>query len=146
MNKRIAIGITMGDPAGIGAEIIVKSLAKESVYERSVPVVIGDYEALVDAIRFCHSALHVNVINQVSEAKGEYGTIDLINLGYLKPGSWEYKKVSALCGEASFQYVVYAIELAKKHEIEAVITAPINKESINLAGHHYSGRITIRLF
>lgn len=143
MNKRLAIGITMGDPAGIGAEIIVKSLTKENVYKKSIPVVIGDYAAIIDAIKFCHTNLCVNVIDQVSEAKGEYGTIDLIDLGYLKSGGWEYKKVSALCGEASFQYVVYAIELAKKHEIEAVITAPINKESINLAGHHYSGHTEI---
>ena len=143
MEKRLPIGITMGDPAGIGAEIIVKSLAEQEVYEKSVPVVIGDYEAMADAVRICHSDLKINIIEKVSDAKGQIGVIDLISLGYLKPNGWEYKKVSPLCGEASFQYVVYAIELAKKHEIEAVITAPINKESINLAGHHYSGHTEI---
>ena len=142
MENRLPIGITMGDPAGIGAEIIVKSLAKQEVYEKCVPVVIGDYEAMADAVRFCHSSLKLNVIEKASEAKGQYGTIDLINLGYLKPDGWEYKKVSLLCGEASFQYVIYAIDLAKKHEIEAVITAPINKESIHLAGHHYFAEYT----
>ena len=143
MGNRLTIGLTMGDPSGIGAEIIVKSLAKEDVYKKSIPVVIGDYEAMADAVRFCNSDLRINVIKNVSEAKGVCGTIDLINLGFLKPNGWEYKKVSALCGEASFQYVVYAIELAKRHEIEAVITAPINKESINMAGHHYSGHTEI---
>ena len=143
MENRFPIGLTMGDPAGIGAEIIVKSLAKEDVYEQCIPVVIGDYEAMVDAVHFCHSNLSINIIHRVSEAKGKHGIIDLIDLGFLRKGNWEYKKVSALCGEASFQYVVHAIELAKKHEIEAVITAPINKESINLAGHHYSGHTEI---
>lgn len=143
MENRLPIGITMGDPAGIGAEIIVKSLAKQEVYEKCIPIVIGDYEAMADAVRFCHSSLKLNLIENVSEAKGFFGTIDLISLGFLKPNGWDYKKVSSLCGEASFQYVVYAIELAKKHEIEAVITAPINKESINLAGHHYSGHTEI---
>ena len=50
-------------------------------------------------------------------------------MNYLKPGSWEYKKNSALCGEAAFQYVVYAIRLAMEGKVDAVITAPISKES-----------------
>lgn len=143
MENKMIIGITMGDPAGIGAEIIVKSLNKKEVYDRCVPVVIGDYEALSDAVNFCHSNLTLHEISKPSEALGRFGVIDYINLGYLKPNGWEYKKVSAVCGEASFQYVVYAIDLAMKHEIDAVITAPINKESINLAGHHYSGHTEI---
>lgn len=141
--KRKIIGITMGDPAGIGAEIIVKALKLEKVYKKCIPVVIGDYEALNDAISFCNSGLKLNEVKKPSEAIGEYGTIDYINLGLLQKGSWEYKKPQALCGDASFQYVTYAIDLAMKHEIEAVITAPINKESLNIAGHHYSGHTEI---
>ncbi len=144
MDNRLTIGLTMGDPAGIGAEITVKSLAQKSVYEKCIPVVIGDYEAMKDALRFCHlERFNLNVIENPSEAKGEYGTIDLINLGLLKPGSWEYKKHSVLCGDASFQYITHAIKLAQEHEIWAVITAPINKESLNMAGHHYSGHTEI---
>ncbi len=143
MNNRMIIGITMGDPAGIGAEITVKALNAKKVYEKCIPVVIGDLEALKDAIRFCNLALEINVINSPREALGQYGVVDCINLNLLKPNGWQYKVPSALCGDASFQYVVYAIELAKKHEIEAVITAPINKESIHLAGHNYSGHTEI---
>ncbi len=66
-----------------------------------------------------------------------------MNLNYLTPKSWEYKKVSALTGEASFNYVKKAIELAMEGEIQAVTTGPINKESINLAGYHYSGHTEI---
>ena len=142
MQKKV-IGITMGDPAGIGAEITVKALNSKKVYEKCIPVVIGDYEALNDAIIFCNLKLKLHEIQSVSEALGEYGTIDFINLNYLQKNSWEYKKPQKLCGDASFNYVTYAIELAKKHEIEAVITAPINKESINLAGHCYSGHTEI---
>lgn len=141
--KRIPIGLTMGDPAGIGAEITIKALQKQDVYEKSIPIVIGDLEAIKDAIRFCHSSQTVNVISSPSEAKGEYGVIDLIDMGFLTPGSWQYKTHQVLCGDASFHYIIKGIELAKHHEIEAVITAPINKESLNMAGHHYSGHTEI---
>ncbi|MBR3933208.1 MAG: 4-hydroxythreonine-4-phosphate dehydrogenase PdxA [Clostridia bacterium] len=141
--SRKTIGITMGDPAGIGAEITVKALNSKRVYEKSIPVVIGDYEALQDALNFCNLKLKLREIKNVSEALGEFGTIDYINLNYLKKGSWEYKKPQKLCGDASFNYVTYAIKLAKKGEIEAVITAPINKEAINMAGHNYSGHTEI---
>ncbi len=143
MNSRGIIGITMGDPAGIGAEIIVKALNNKKVYEKCIPVVIGDYEAILDAVNFCNLKLNINLVDKPSDAKGEFGTIDLINLGLLSKGGWEYKKPSALCGGASFDYVVRGIELAKNKEITAVITAPINKESINLAGHNYSGHTEI---
>jgi len=137
------IGISMGDPSGIGGEITVKALNDKKVYDQCVPIVVGDYEAIKDAIGFCRLDLKINVIDDVKQAKGEYGTIDLIDLGYLAPGSWEYKKVQKLCGEASFQYVKKVIELAMEGKIHATITGPINKEAINLAGHHYSGHTEI---
>lgn len=143
MEKRMKIGITMGDPAGIGAEITVKALNSKKVYEKSIPVVIGDYEALKDAIEFCKSDLKLNEIKNPSEATGEYGVIDFINLGYLKPGSWKYGEAQELCGEASFNYITYAIKLAMDKEIGAVITAPINKEALHMSGHKYSGHTEI---
>lgn len=143
MVNRKAIGITMGDPAGIGAEITVKALADKRVYETCIPVVIGDKACMEDAIRFCHSDLKLNVIQSPAQARGEYGVIDLINLGFFDNQPWEYKKPAAACGDASFQYITHAIALAKDHQIEAVITAPINKEALNLAGHAYSGHTEI---
>ena len=140
---RPILGITMGDPAGIGAEISVKALMKKEVYNKCIPIVIGDYEAIRDANEFCKTGLQLREIKEVEEARGEFGTIEYINLGLLAPGSWEYKKVQKICGEASFQYVVKGIELAMAGKIHAVITGPINKEAINLAGHHYSGHTEI---
>ena len=143
MDKKTVIGITMGDPAGIGAEVTVKALAEKGVYEKCIPIVIGDFEAIKDAIRFCNLSMKINTIKCVEEALGEYGTVDLIDLGFLKQGSWEYKRPQELCGEASFQYVVYAIKLAMERKIDAVITAPINKEAIHMAGHNYAGHTEI---
>ena len=140
---RKRIGITMGDPAGIGAEITVKSLNSKKVYDKCIPIIIGDYLALKEAIEFCHLTMTLNKIEKPADARGEYGIVDFIDLGYLNEGSWKYKEPQVLCGEASFNYVVYAIKLALEHEIDAVITAPINKEAINMAGHHYSGHTEI---
>jgi 4-hydroxythreonine-4-phosphate dehydrogenase len=133
----------MGDPSGIGAEIAVKALAHRKVYDECIPVVIGDGLPMRDAISFTRSELKINEISDLSQAKGECGTIDLINMNYLAPESWEYKKVCRISGEASFGYVVRGIELAMQKKAHAVVTGPINKESINLAGHHYSGHTEI---
>lgn len=137
------LGISMGDPAGIGAEIAVKALAKNDWTEKCIPVVIGDREAMADAIRFTGCDCRLNLIREPSEAVNETGVINLIDLGYLAPGSWEYKKVSALAGKAGFAYVKTATELAMEKKIDAIITGPINKEAINLAGYHYSGHTEI---
>lgn len=140
---RPIIGITMGDPAGIGPEIAIKSLRNEGVYKECIPIIIGDFEPLKEANAFTKANLILNEISDVREAKGEQGVVDFINLNYLKPGSWEYKKVSALAGEASFNYIKHAIELAVGEKIHAIATGPINKKSINLAGYHYSGHTEI---
>jgi 4-phospho-D-threonate 3-dehydrogenase / 4-phospho-D-erythronate 3-dehydrogenase len=137
------ICLTMGDPAGIGAEIIVKALADKKLYDACIPLVIGDKTAMQDALSFTHSPLKLNIIDDPEQARGEYSTIDCIDLGYLAPGSWEYKKVQKICGEASFQYVVKSIQYAMAGKVQAVVTGPINKESINIAGYHYAGQTEI---
>lgn len=143
MSQKRKIAITMGDPAGIGPEIIVKALSHIEIYKECIPVVIGDRAALEDAIRFCNLPMDLREISDMTEATGEFGKINLVNLNYLQPNSWEYKKNSALCGEASFQYVIYAIRQAMENKVCAVVTAPISKESINMAGYHYSGHTEI---
>ncbi len=143
MKPKIRIAITMGDPAGVGPEIIVKALSHVEVYQQCIPIVIGDHAALADAVKFCNLPVELREISDVSEGKGEFGNIDFINMNKLQPGGWEYKKNSAKCGEASFQYVVYAIKQALEGKVHAVVTAPINKESINMAGYRYSGHTEI---
>jgi 4-hydroxythreonine-4-phosphate dehydrogenase len=141
--EKLVIGITMGDPAGIGAEIIVESLQNKKIYDECIPIVYGDYEAIKDAIRFCYTNQKLNVINSVDEAKGEYGTVDLFNFNFLKENGWEYKKVQALCGKAAYAYVVNAIKDAMDKKISAVVTGPLNKESLHLAGLNYCGHTEI---
>ncbi|NLK88749.1 MAG: 4-hydroxythreonine-4-phosphate dehydrogenase PdxA [Clostridiaceae bacterium] len=142
MQEKI-IGITMGDASGVGPEIIVKALSDAQIYDRCKPVVFGDRKPLLDAIHFTDSSLKLNVIEQPEDALSRFGVIDLIDFGIITAGKWQYKKVCKISGEASFQYILKSIEMALDNRIQAVVTGPINKESINLAGHHFSGHTEI---
>ncbi|MHB1315140.1 MAG: 4-hydroxythreonine-4-phosphate dehydrogenase PdxA [Christensenellales bacterium] len=137
------LAITMGDPSGIGPEIAVKALHIKEIYNECIPVVVGDYEAIKEAVEFTQSSLKIHRMNEPEEAAGDYGIIDLIDLGILSPRSWEYKTVSAKTGDASFQYVRRGVELAIAKRVHGVVTGPINKEAINMAGHHYAGHTEI---
>lgn len=137
------IGITMGDPAGVGPEITVKALADPQLYTICRPVVFGDQAAIRDAVSFTGSTLQIRVLSSAGEATGEAGVIELVDAACLNQGDWQYGTVSALCGEAAFRYIQNAIEAAMRNEIAAVTTGPINKEALNLSGHHYSGHTEI---
>ncbi len=143
MDSRMKIAITMGDPSGIGPEVTVKALNHRETYEQCRPVVIGDYEALIDAVKFCNLPLKLNKISNADEAVGRHGTIDYIDMGLLNKNEWKYGEVQENCGKASFEYVVKGIELAKTGEVQAVVTAPINKSALKAAGYRYSGHTEI---
>lgn len=145
MKKRPIIGITMGDPAGNGAEITVKALSDPAVYEKCRPVVIGDAGCMEQAVSLVNKSSHIKIhpIKEVKDACFEPGIIDVYDMGLVDMQRHVYGKLSKMCGEAAFQYVVKVIELALKGEIDATVTNAINKEAINMAGHHYSGHTEI---
>lgn len=141
MNKPI-IGITMGDAAGVGPEIIMKTLKYEEIYKICRPVVIGDAKMLTRANVIIKSELLVNIIDNINEAKYIYGTVDCLDLDLLK-SDLPFGKVSAVAGNAAFQYLKKAIELANEDEIDAICTAPLNKEALHKGGHNYPGHTEI---
>ena len=141
--KRPIIAITMGDPAGIGAEIIVKALSKKDIYKKSRPVVIGSKSVINDALKFIPSDLKLNVIKNIEEIKGEFGTIDLINLNNITLDEFDYGKVSEKAGQASLEYIYKGIDLAMEGLVVAVVTGPIHKEAIKAAGSSYAGHTEI---
>ncbi|GHV39841.1 4-hydroxythreonine-4-phosphate dehydrogenase [Spirochaetia bacterium] len=141
--SRPVLGISIGDPAGIGPEICVKALAHAAIYEKSIPVVYADRIILEDALKVTGRSFTINAIKNPKDAAGTLGTIDFIDAGLLKKGDYEYGQVSAKSGDAAFQYVVSAIKDAMSGAIAGVVTGPINKEAINMAGHHYSGHTEI---
>ena len=137
------IGISMGDPAGIGPEIIIKTLAQKTIYDQCQPLIVGDAAVLERETQFLKIPLKINAIQSVEEAKFEHGIIDVydlknVDLTELQPGV-----VSAMAGKAAFEAVKKVIELALAKEIDATVTAPLNKESIHKAGHHFSGHTEI---
>ena len=141
--KKLIIGITMGDPAGIGAEIIVKALSKKELYKKSRPVVIGSRCVMEDALKFIPSNLKLNVIKNTEEIKGEFGIIDFIDLDNIKLDEFNYGKVSAKAGQASLDYIYKGIDLAMEGLVDAVVTGPIHKEAIKAAGSPYAGHTEI---
>ena len=137
--KKPIIAITMGDPAGIGAEIAVKALKNKSLYKSAIPLIIGNLEVIKDAINFIPSNLKLNEVKKPEEAKGEYGTIDVLNLNNIALSDFKYGKVNAKAGKASIEYIITGIDLAIEDRIQAVVTGPIHKEAINQAGYKYAG-------
>lgn len=142
MSNKPVIGITMGDAAGIGPEIIVKALNHEDVYQKCNPLVIGDAKTLEKVKPIVQSALKIHAIKEPSEAKYEYGTIDVIDLDMI-PVDLAFGEVSAVAGDGAFQFLAAAIELAKEKKIDAICTAPLNKEAMHLGGHMYPGHTEI---
>lgn len=136
------IGITMGDGAGIGPEIIVKSLATASVYEECQPIVIGDAKRLESAKQVTQAEVSIRAIQHISDARFEYGTIDCLDLDLL-PADLPFGQVSAEAGNAAFHYVRQAVELAQEGHIQAICTAPLNKEALHKGGHLYPGHTEI---
>lgn len=140
---KLKIGISMGDPAGIGPEIIVKTLALKELYSRCSPLVVGDAKTMENEVRSLNSPLKINAIENVKDALFEHGTIDVFDLKNVNNKDLEPGVVSAMAGKAAFEAVIKNIELALADEIDATVTAPINKESIHKAGHKYSGHTEI---
>ena len=138
------IGITLGDPAGIGPEISIKAFAKKNLYERCQPLLVGD-ACVVEKYLQAHPELNLklNVIDEPDQGKYVYGTIDLIDLKAVDINQLAIGEVSAMAGNAAFQYVKKVIELALDKKIDATVTNPLNKEALNLAGHHYAGHTEI---
>lgn len=145
MERKPTLGITMGDPAGNGPELSAKALADPAVYERCRPIIIGDANCMEEAIKIIgkEGELKVNPVKDVKEAAFRYGTIDVYNMGIVDIDKRIYGKVSAMCGEAAFQYVKKVIDLAMGGQVDATVTNALNKEAINLAGHHFSGHTEI---
>jgi len=139
---RPIVGITMGDAAGIGPEIIVKALAHQEMYDKCRPLVIGDAKILERVLPIVHSSLTIRTVQSPSEASYEHGVIDVIDLN-LVPADLPFGEVSAIAGDAAFQFLAKAIELAKDHQIHSICTAPLNKEALHLGGHLYPGHTEI---
>ena len=143
MNERPLVAITMGDPAGIGAEVAAKALQDEWVYEKCRPFIVGSAAAMSAALGVIGADGGAKAVHDAADAQGRRGTIDVLDLENLDFSQIEYGKVSAAAGRASVEWILRAGELAASGEIAAIATAPINKEACSLAGYKDIGHMEI---
>lgn len=143
MTSKPIIAITMGDPASIGPEIAVKALLEQKIHDICRPLVIGDAKVFEQIISLLKLKAEVNAISQVEDARFELGIIDVFDLHNVNMNLLVFGEISAMAGNASFEAVKKAIELAMAKRVDATVTGPINKKSINEAGHHFAGHTEI---
>jgi 4-phospho-D-threonate 3-dehydrogenase / 4-phospho-D-erythronate 3-dehydrogenase len=140
MRNKPIVAITMGDPCGIGPEIIIKALHAPEVAKICVPFVIGDRLALERALSVCGSALVIREISSVEDARTvPAGSIPLLALSHLAVEEMVYGAPSVAAGDAVYRYICHAARLCLDGRVAAMVTAPISKEAMHRAGHNYPG-------
>lgn len=137
------IAVPIGDPAGVGPEITVMTVANKDVFEVANVVVVGDKKMIEKTIEICGVDLKVNVINEPEEGIYDEKTLNLIDLDNVDMDTFEYGTVQAMCGKAAFEYIEKSIELANARKVAAVATTPINKEALKAAHIDFIGHTEI---
>jgi 4-hydroxythreonine-4-phosphate dehydrogenase len=133
----------MGDPAGIGPEIVVKALADARVHDAARPLVIGDASVLAGVLGECGVQPAIHVIEAPDQGRYEAGAMDLIDLRNVDLSSIERGQVQADCGRAAYEYVEHGVRLALAGAVDALATAPINKAALQAAGVPHLGHTEI---
>ncbi|MGE5172770.1 MAG: 4-hydroxythreonine-4-phosphate dehydrogenase PdxA [Betaproteobacteria bacterium] len=139
MERKPVIAITMGDPAGIGPEIIAKVIDRVEIFPLCRPVVIGDAGVMKKLIEEMHLSVTVHSIASITDADPAEGKLDVLDCKNVKLMGHKWGAPDASSGKAVVEYIKKAVELAVKGDAAAIVTAPINKEMMNAAGHHYAG-------
>jgi 4-hydroxythreonine-4-phosphate dehydrogenase len=139
-DPRPILAITLGDPAGVGPEIIVKALQHEDVYATCRPLVIGDRRMLARAAEWLGTApLNIHMVAHPADGRYLSDAVTLLDLANAAPDDVPVGQVSAAAGRAAVEYVFAACDLALAGTVDAIVTAPLNKAAMNLAGFHYAG-------
>ena len=137
------IAMTMGDPCGIGPEVIASSLAGDELFSICRPVVIGNLRSMEQALKVTGTSLGVQEIQSPREAGGSPGVIDILDIRNLDPADVRIGEVSPACGKAAMEWVIKAAELAIDGQVQALATAPINKEAASQAGYKSIGHMEL---
>ncbi|MGE5630580.1 MAG: 4-hydroxythreonine-4-phosphate dehydrogenase PdxA [Caulobacteraceae bacterium] len=140
---RPVIGIPLGDPAGVGPEIVVKALTEKELYDLCKPLVIGDKSVVAKAMKVCGIDFQINTIDSVEDALFKAGTIDLVDLKNVDLNKLQIGKVQALGGKAAFEFIEKSVQMALANQLDAIATTPINKESLKAANVNYIGHTEI---
>jgi len=129
----------MGDPAGVGPEIIAKVIAGNELFPLCKIVVIGDAGVMRKLIEEQRLSIAVRSISSITDADPAPGRLDVLDLRNVNHATHAWGRPDASSGRAVVEYIKRAVELALKNDVDAIVTAPISKEMMNAAGHHYAG-------
>ena len=143
MSERPFLAITMGDAAGIGPEVTAKTLVDPAMYEKCRPFVVGNADAMNAALKLVQSDLKAVALQSLEDISGTYGQIEVLDLNNLDYSNITYGEISEESGNATVEWILKAGDLAASGAIQAICTAPINKEACNLAGHKDIGHMEI---
>lgn len=142
MNKAY-IGVPLGDPAGIGPEIVVKSIAKEETNTYANIVVFGNKEILEKAIEVCEVEMTINVIEDPKDGVYNNKTLNLVNIDNIDMDKFVPGEVSGMCGKAAFEYLAKSVDYAMNSKVKAIATTPLNKESFKAGNVPYIGHTEV---
>jgi 4-hydroxythreonine-4-phosphate dehydrogenase len=133
------IGITMGDPTGIGPEIIVKALSMEEPFQDCRPIVFGDHDVLLKTIKMLDLSTTAETFEKIPEGDYFPKKIFLLPLSHLNASSLHFGKPDRACAVAMVKYIEEAVKWVRRGKVDAITTCPINKEAINAAGYSFPG-------
>ena len=142
-NDRPAIAITMGDPCGIGPEVVVKALTDPRVYASCRPLVVGNTYAMERAVELTGSSLRISETDDPSGAGLDPQVVDVLDIHNLNPEDITVGQISPACGKAAMEWVTRAGELAVSGDVAGLATAPLNKEAASLAGYESIGHMEL---
>jgi len=137
------LGITMGDPAGVGPEITVKALSRADVTSCCRPVVIGDRSVMAATLALLRSPVHLHPVKSVAECRFSPDTIECLDLGNVDASRLPRGTVSVEAGRAAYAFIETGVELCQSGKIDGLVTAPVNKEALAAAGLPHSGHTEI---
>ena len=137
------MAITLGDPAGVGPEIVLKAAADPETFRLCRPLAVGPAAVAAAQARALKLPVEVRAVAAVDEAEFRPGLLSVLDTGHLAPGDYLWGELSAAAGRAAVTAVERAARLAMAGEVDAVVTAPLNKEAMRMAGVEYPGHTEI---
>ena len=141
--QKPAIAITMGDPCGIGPEVVVKAMANPQVYNTCRPLVVGNVYAMEQAVALTGVSIRIKEAGDPASAGLEPGVIEVVDIHNLNPEDITVGQINPTCGSAAMEWVTKAGELALAGVVDALATAPLNKEAASLAGYKSIGHMEL---
>ncbi len=141
--RKPVLAITMGDIAGVGPEIIAKAMCHTEILDKYSPLIIGSERALRRGMEFTQCSFSFRVIQSDREISNEFSGISLWNDETYFTNHLPFQGIDPACGAAAFSWLDRGIQLALQKKVAAIVTAPLHKEALNKAGHHYAGHTEI---